>query len=381
MALSWSWFVARGPGAPERESALIRTRELCEQLGDDGTLMQTLLALAHHRFNQGEFGPARELAERVLVMAERIVMAERAEAPAIAAGAHAVIGFVRSSIGQFQEAREHLERAFELFGAGPHRDYGALFARLGPAFLTGVLAVLGYPSMALRKVHELLSAARRSSDASSIATALMSDLMRHVELRDSRMVAELADELLSIATEHAFPYFLIASTFFRGWAIAAAGRGEEGIAEMRRYISDPMAGAARATAQMLVALAETCGKNGRATEGLDLLAKGLATAEQNGERLAEAELHRLKGELLMIEDPGNLVEGERCLRTAIDVARRQGARLFELRATVSLARSLRDTNRGDEARKLLAEIYNWFTEGFDLPDLKEAKALLDELSR
>ena len=96
--------------------------------------------------------------------------------------------------------------------------------------------------------------------------------------------------------------------------------------------------------------------------------------------MADAELNRVKGELLMIKDPGNVAEGERCLHTAIDVARRQGARLFELRATVSLARLLRDTNRRDEARTMLGEIYNWFTKGFDLLDLKEAKALLDELS-
>ena len=134
------------------------------------------------------------------------------------------------------------------------------------------------------------------------------------------------------------------------------------------------------TTTWLVALAETCGKNGRAEEGLALVAEGLARAEQTGQRLAEAELHRLKGELLTIKDPGNAVEAESCLRTAIEIAGRQGAKLFELRATVSLARLLRDTNRRDEARSMLAEIYNWFTEGFDTADLKEAKVLLDELS-
>jgi predicted ATPase len=134
------------------------------------------------------------------------------------------------------------------------------------------------------------------------------------------------------------------------------------------------------TTTWLVALAETCGKNGHAEEGLDLVAQGLAGGEQTGQRLAEAELYRLRGELLMIKDPGNVVEGERSLRTAIDVARRQGARLFELRTTVSVARLLRDTNRRDEARAMLAEIYGWFTEGFDTADLRDAKALLDELS-
>jgi predicted ATPase len=194
------------------------------------------------------------------------------------------------------------------------------------------------------------------------------------------MVSKRADEIFSIASAHSMPMNLIAATFFRGWALAVAGRGDEGIAEMRRSILDPRLAGAMGPAGLRTILAETCGKNRRVDEGLDLVAEGLAMAEQTGQRVVEAELHRLKGELLLIKDPGNVGEAERCLRTAIDVARRQSARLFELRATVSLARLLRDTNRPDEARTMLAEIYHWFTEGFDLPDLKEAKALLDELS-
>jgi adenylate cyclase len=246
--------------------------------------------------------------------------------------------------------------------------------------LVGVLIRLGYLSAALSKGHELLAAARRSSDPNSIVFALRSNAVHHVVLRDTRMASERADEMLAIATEHGIAFGIIAATFVRGWATAAAGGAEQGIAEMRRSVSDPFAAGAELTATWLVALAETCGKNGHAEEGLDLVAQGLARAEQTGQRLAEAELHRLKGELLMIKDSDNVVEGECCLRAAIDIARRQGARLFEIRATVSLGRLLHKTNRRDEARTMLSEIYNWFTEGFDTADLKEAKALLDELA-
>jgi adenylate cyclase len=175
------------------------------------------------------------------------------------------------------------------------------------------------------------------------------------------------------------PFQLMAGTFFRGWAMAAVGRGNEGIAEMRRSISDPRIAETNAAQNMLVDLAETCGKNGRAEEGLDLVAKGLATAEQTGLRQAEAELHRIKGELLLIKDARNVAEAENCLRTAIDVARRQGARLYELRATVSLARLLKSQGKTEEARKILADIYAWFTEGFETADLRDAKALLEQL--
>jgi predicted ATPase len=129
----------------------------------------------------------------------------------------------------------------------------------------------------------------------------------------------------------------------------------------------------------LVALAEICSKHARPEEALDLVTTGLARVKQTGQKVSEAELHRLQGELLLINHTTNVVDAEGCLRTAIDVARRQSARLLELRGTVSLARLLRETNRCDEARSMLTDIYNWFTEGFGTVDLKEAKALLDRL--
>jgi predicted ATPase len=198
--------------------------------------------------------------------------------------------------------------------------------------------------------------------------------------RDTRVVAERAEEILSIVSEIEIPLYSITATFFRGWAMASAGRGDEGMAEMHRSISNPVIAKTVASPTMLVALAEACGKHGRAKEGLDLVTEGLATAEQTGWRMLEAELHRVKGEILMIKDPSNVVEAERSLRTAIDVARRQGARLFELRATVSLARLLEQQGKIEEAREMLTEIYNWFTEGFEFADLKDAKALIDELN-
>ena len=111
MALSWSSFMARGPRAPERESALVRACELCEQLGDNAKLMEALLALAAFRLSRSDFGPAREFAERVLAMAQEV------KAPAVLAGAHYVLGLIRCSTGQFPTAREHLERAVDLLDA------------------------------------------------------------------------------------------------------------------------------------------------------------------------------------------------------------------------------------------------------------------------
>jgi class 3 adenylate cyclase/tetratricopeptide (TPR) repeat protein len=375
MALSWSLSVANGWRAPECESALVRARDLCERLGDNAKLMEALLGLATALYARRDFAQARELGDRVLAMAEQ------AKAPAMLGGAHWVLGVVRFATGHFPAAGEHLERSVELLGAGPSPNHGAFFALMAQVasnVLVGLLVILGHPSTALSRAHELLAAARRSCDPYSIATALFLDGIHHVLLRDTRMATERTDEMLSIATEHEIAVPLLAATFFRGWAMAAAGRGEEGIAEMRRSIYPIVAGLP-STVLLLTVLAEICGKNGRAEVGLDLVAEGLVTAEQTGLMVAEAELHRVKGELLMIKDPGNVAEAERCLRTAIDVARRQGAKLFELRATVSLARLLNRQGEAAEARQTLAEIYNCFTEGFDTADLKDARALLDEL--
>jgi adenylate cyclase len=130
---------------------------------------------------------------------------------------------------------------------------------------------------------------------------------------------------------------------------------------------------------MLTALAEACCKHGLTQEGLAAVAEALASALRDGDRQSEAELHRLKGELLLMQDPSDEAEAERCFRTAIDIARRQKARFFELRATTSLARLLKRQGIRDKARAMLAEIYNWFTEGFEFADLMDAKALLQEL--
>src|SRR5262249_42932826 len=152
----------------------------------------------------------------------------QAKLPAMLAGAHFVLGNVLACNGQFPAAREHLERAVELFGAAPSRNYLALFAQAAPNTLVDDLAVLGYLSTALNRADELLAAARRSSDPYRIAVGLVMNGFAHLLIRDTRVLAERADEILSIAIEHEMPFQLMAGTFFRGWAMAAVGRGKEG---------------------------------------------------------------------------------------------------------------------------------------------------------
>jgi predicted ATPase len=180
-----------------------------------------------------------------------------------------------------------------------------------------------------------------------------------------------------IATEHGMSFYAAHAAFFRGWVLADEGRGQEALAEMSLAL--PVLEGTAATTALYARLGDSYRKNGRPEEGLATVATALRESERSGERTAEPELYKVKGELLLMRDPPDEAEAERCFRTAIDIARRQQARFFELRATTSLARLLQRQGKTDEARKMLADIYGWFTEGFDTADLKDAKALLEEL--
>jgi len=371
MALSWSLFVVNLLD-PEREPVLIRARELSEQLGEDAEQMEALLQLADFRFRRREYGVARELAQRVLGLAEP------AKATAMVAGAHFVLGGISYWLGELETAREHLELAIALFGPGPFRNFGeAQYALAATSMLSWTVLLLGFPAAALRKSRELLDAVRGLADPASLAETLLWEAPNHLILRDSRTCLERAEEALLIATEHGMRLFAAIAAFYRGWALADEGRGEEGLAEMSRAL--PTLEGIVATTMLYAFLADSYRKNGRPEEGLTAVATALRETERGGERTFEPELYGVKGELLLMRDPPDEAEAERCFRTAIDIARRQKARFYELRATSSLARLLKRQGKPDEARAMLSEIYNWFTEGFEFADLKDARALLEEL--
>jgi predicted ATPase len=236
-----------------------------------------------------------------------------------------------------------------------------------------ISVILGYPDTARKRSEDRLAAARRSSDPASIAHALQADNSINRLLGDAPKVLERAEEELEIGTEYGMASHLMLGAFVHGWALAVQGRAQEGISEMRRFTRV-------GRLDGFGMLAEGYLAGGRPDEGLDAVSEGFAQVEKSGQRLFEARLHQLKGELLLMQSASNVDEAESCFRTAIEVARRQGAKLFELRATNSLARLLTKQGHRAEARAMLGEIYDWFTEGFDTADLKDAKALLDELS-
>jgi predicted ATPase len=302
-------------------------------------------------------------------------LAEGTNDPAELMTAHGAVGLELYMSGEFARALDHFKEA------GPHLDWSRTkpFGVFYPCFGAWALWALGYSDQAVKWSREALAAAEALSRPELLANALVLNATLYMFIRDPRMALQCAEAAIAAATEQGFPFETANANFDRGWALAHGGQLEEGIAEMRRAkAAFKTSGFVRARFYGL--LAEVCGKTDGPEPALKAIAEGMAAMVAIGEISYEPELRRLEGELLIMQRAANAAEAERCLRTAIEVARRQGGKSLELRATVSLARLLRDTDRRDEARTMLAEIYNWFTEGFDTADLKDAKALLDELS-
>lgn len=267
-------------------------------------------------------------------------------------------------------------------------------------FAAWTLCLLGLADQALSRIQEALILARESSDPLTLAHVLFYAAVLHQLRREERLAQERAEAAIIVSSEHGLVQYLARATITRGWALAEQGRHIEGIEQMRRGLAAYEAtGAKLLRPHLLALLAEALGKAGRPEEGLMMLAEALVVSRQSGNRCYDAELYRLEGELLLMQAAGRCVSlaatdeevvveaqptmvmrAERCLDEAIRIAQKQRAKFWELRAVMSLARLYQKQGRKEEARRMLEEIYGWFTEGFDTADLKEAKEMLDQLS-
>ena len=371
IAFSTSLLVAEGPGSSERERALARALELCEQRRDS-RMMEVILSLGTLRGARAEPLLALQLFEKALALAEQVLDPEEL------AAAHTGIGLQLMILGQFEAARQHLEAAIEFSGARPIRKFGQVSSMVGSApFVLGLtLVVLGYPVTALKKSKYALETVRQHAQPYMSAAALGVYIMTHLALRDIGAVADQVEELAAITAEHDIALFQSLATFYRAWLMVNAGQVERGLSLMKQVTTQ--FGAHPMVNFLLVALGEVCGTNGLPEQGLAIIEDALKRCEKTPH--AQAEFYRLRGELTLLKDRRYEGEVERYLLQSIEIARCQAARLFELRATTSLARLLAKQGRRAEAHRMLAGIYDWFTEGFDTADLKDAKALLDELN-
>jgi predicted ATPase len=203
----------------------------------------------------------------------------------------------------------------------------------------------------------------------------------HLLRGEAHAAREQAESLIALATTHTLPQFLAAGRFNLGWALAAQGQGDEGVTLLCQSVTDMRAtGNHTAAPQFLPVLAEAYGALGQVDAGVSIVTEALELVEQTGVRVYEVETHRIKGTLLLHQAVPDAAQAEVCFQQALDIARQQEAKSWELRAATSLARLWQQQGKHQEAYDLLARVYGWFTEGFDTADLQEAKRLLDELS-
>jgi predicted ATPase len=244
------------------------------------------------------------------------------------------------------------------------------------------LWLLGYPEQAASSVRQALSLAEHLSHAPSLAHAMLWDAMCHQFRREPKSVLSCGESLVAIASEQGLALYTAAGIMMRGWALTHQGETAEGIAEIRRGLDAYAAtGTKLMAAYFKTMLAETCVRGGDAEVGLTVLEEALRLTDETGERFWEAGMLHLKGELLRSASTLRRSEAEECYQQALAVAQRQRAKSLELRISTSLARLWQARNEHTRAHALLALVYGWFTEGFDTPDLIDAKRLLDQLEQ
>jgi predicted ATPase len=372
-----------GFGAPEVSSAYGRIRELCQRMPESPPLIYALYFLANYHWLRADHGTSLEFTDRMMNLARKL---DDGLNLAVTHSLHGTLSFI---MGEWSSALEHLGQMNAFYHPQEHSHLGFIYG-LDPGIISlcstaSVLWCLGYQDQALEQSRKMLVVAREVGHPFSLAGALALDSLFHLLRRDVGALEERGAEVARLGEEKGFLFFVGVGKFKLGWVAAHQGRLEEGLAKLQQALDLYRATGVRFTlTDLLGSLAEAHGMAGDMEEGLEFMSQALAEVERGGERYYEAELYRIKGELLLKKaERGDRAamesEAEACFRKSLAVARGQEGKSFELRTAVSLGRLLKRHGQESEARKLLEDIYGWFTEGFDMPDLKEAKSLLEEL--
>jgi predicted ATPase/class 3 adenylate cyclase len=381
----------KGYETVEVEQTYSRALQLSHKLhaAETSQIFPILFGRFGHYMARGETQTALQVAE------EFLQLAQRQHDPAIIV-AHQCMGLASIAMGELIAARAHFEQIAALYDPEQHRpltfQYGQDPGPIGLCVGALVLWLLGYPKRARRWSDRAVTLAREGAHAYTLAAVLTASSWLHHFCQERAGVQKRAEEVIPIATKQGVALLLAWGTIFRGWALAQEGQAEAGIAQIVQGLAATQAtGGESFRTYHLTLLAEAYYIQGELAAGLRVLAEALALVEKTEEHFWEAEIYRLKGELLLKTEGAGLSHGftermegaespEGCFLKAIEIARRQEGKSFELRATVSLARLWQQQGKKDQARHLLAEIYGWFTEGFDTIDLQQAQALLQELS-
>jgi TOMM system kinase/cyclase fusion protein len=378
VALGPALMATKGLAAPEVEYAYTRARDLCHQVGETPQLFSVLMGLCMFYRQRGAFQTARQVGEQCLALAQHV------NEPAFILEARCALGIPLFYLGELALSRFHLEQGSALYDLQQSRSHAFRYG-LDPGvnclLVVWPLWLLGYPDQALERSREALTLAQELSHPYSLAYALQSTMRLHRFRREVQVAREQAEALVTLSNQHGFAQWAAGGTMMYGWALTVQGQEGEGMAQMHHGLTAWRAmGIEAGLPYWLAMLAEAYGSTGQVEAGRRVLAEALTLVDTTEERWWEAELHRLEGELLLALSMDNAAQAETCFHQALDIARRQQAKSLELRAAMRLSRLWQQQGKRTEAYQLLAEIYGWFTEGFDTADLQEAKVLLAELS-
>ena len=377
--LGTAYIAARGYAAPEVGPVFVQARELSERIGQPHELFAVVWGNFAWHVVRGEMGLAMKLAR------EGLALAERFDDPGIWMEALFLLGVTLFYRGDFVGALSQYERVLSQYD---NRERTRLWAsRVGEdagithrCYMALALWHLGYPEQALRASRQTAELARSIAHPFSVAYAQHHTSWLYHQLRLPAETTAASEEGLQTTSEQGYAMFHATSNLYRGAGRLLEGRATEALHILIEGLDAYRAtGAGLALPYYLGLIGDAYLQTGHPEKATVVLDEALAIAERNDELCQKAELLRLKGEVARLATPDDGVEAEEYFRRAIATAQSQSSKAWELRATTSLAR-LWEQHRKDEARQNLSAIYAWFTEGFDLPDLKTAKALLDELA-
>jgi class 3 adenylate cyclase/tetratricopeptide (TPR) repeat protein len=378
-------FMVHGGASAERERATRRMCILGERIGEKEQIV-SLINLSNLYFQRGEPIQAEELLKRCLNLAE-----SAGDAGSLS-DAYLTATLLAVSSGRLRDAVSHCENSQRADRMDRNSRASARTLRIGSVGVpneTALRTVLAIPLHLLGRIRDAdkivqqnIRDARQSKRLLDLALTLTvtGEMLRYFRREPESALAH-AEESIAISEGNGLTNWLHRGRFNRGWALFELGQPERGITEMERGMASfPKLGGSPFRQFALARLAYAHARTGRPEKGLTMLMEAVENAERTGEKITLAEILRLKGEILLTTGSGAVEQAEACFRAALEVARAQEAKWWELRISVSLASLLHNAGRGDEGLSILTEIYNLFTEGFDLPDLKDAKALLDELA-
>ncbi|HEY5248274.1 MAG TPA: hypothetical protein VIJ15_07480, partial [Dermatophilaceae bacterium] len=370
-------FIA-GPHAVEH--IFTRARELARRIGGPShALFPVLSGLAYAKIVRGELREARALGEEFLELAE-----QQDDSLVLAAG-HWMVAYAAFWQGDVVDVREHSGRCLEFYNPNQHVAGVAAYNQ-NPGIVCGYLNahahwLLGCPARAAAVMDRTLAHARELGHPHSIAVSLLFSAQLAQLRREPAIAFSHAEEALALSAEQRMHALELWCLLPRGWAQVQRGDVEAGIADIREAMDRRRRMGMGAVWPWYLALyAEACAALGQFDGGLRALDEAEGWVKRNDERLYAAEVYRIRGELLLRPTDTDPRQAERCFERALETAREQRAKSWELRAATAMARLWQEQGRSDEARALLSPAYDWFTEGFDTADLRDAKMLLDQLS-